>query len=72
MVPAMVPIFLLGSAVYLALQLTREKLSYEKFKEDSLARVQVLEAEVNALQEKRAQEAIAISHESNKKSRWYR
>ncbi|GLB33637.1 hypothetical protein LshimejAT787_0105210 [Lyophyllum shimeji] len=50
----MVPIFLLGSAVYLGLQFAQQKLSHEKYMEEALGRVQNLEAEVDALQEKRA------------------
>lgn len=53
MAPAMIPVFLLGSAVYLGLQLTHQKLAHEKFMEEALVRVTVLEAEVHALQEKR-------------------
>ncbi|KAF9469054.1 hypothetical protein BDZ94DRAFT_1245259 [Collybia nuda] len=52
-VPAMIPIFLLGSAVYLGLQLTQVKLSHEKHMEEAMARVKVLEAEVELLHEKR-------------------
>ncbi|KAF9008889.1 hypothetical protein BDQ17DRAFT_1422081 [Cyathus striatus] len=52
-VPAMIPIFLLGSAVYLGLQLTQIKLSHEKYMEDASKRIQDLEAEVELLQSKR-------------------
>ncbi|KAF9484008.1 hypothetical protein BDN70DRAFT_873161 [Pholiota conissans] len=52
--PAMIPVFLLGSAVYLGLQLTQLNLSHEKHMEEALARVKTLEAEVDALQQQRA------------------
>jgi len=50
----MIPIFLLGSATYLGLQLAQQKLSHAKFMEEALVRVRDVEAEVDALQEKRA------------------
>jgi hypothetical protein len=52
----MIPVFLLGSAVYLGLELTQLKLSHEKYMSDAAKRIDVLEAEIAALQAKRARE----------------
>ncbi|CAA7259530.1 unnamed protein product [Cyclocybe aegerita] len=51
--PAMIPIFLLGSAVYLGLELTQLKLAHEKYMEESEKEVMALEAEIDALQDAR-------------------
>ncbi|KAF8076215.1 hypothetical protein FPV67DRAFT_403887 [Lyophyllum atratum] len=72
--PAMIPIFLLGSAVYLGLQLAQQKLSHEKFMEEASVRVRNLEAEVDALQEKRAsqtQDTTLPSVSTTKKTSWW-
>jgi len=75
----MIPVFLLGSAVFLALQLTQLKLSHEKFMEESTNRVTELEAEINALQQKRAtqlklptSEVIPTPNETPSQWRWWR
>jgi len=60
--PAMVPVFLLGSAVYLGLQLTQLKLSHEKYMQEATNRVIALEAEIDALQEERTNENSASVH----------
>jgi len=49
----MVPIALLGSAVYLGLQLAQSQLSHEQYLDEARARVKELEAEVAALQKER-------------------
>jgi len=59
--PAMIPIFLLGSAIYLGLQLAQVKLSHEEFMEQAAERVKALEAEVDALQEKRANASQSLT-----------
>jgi len=46
----MIPIFLLGSAVYLGLRLAQMQLAHEKFQVDATARIQVLEAEISELE----------------------
>ncbi|TFK29292.1 hypothetical protein FA15DRAFT_664213 [Coprinopsis marcescibilis] len=51
--PAMVPIFLLGSAVYLGLKLAQMKLSQERYLQDADSHVASLESEIAALEEKR-------------------
>ncbi|KAF8665782.1 hypothetical protein AX16_000229 [Volvariella volvacea WC 439] len=56
-VPAMIPVFLLGSAIYLGLQLTQQKLSHEKYMEEAQERVRQLEAQVRALEEERSKGA---------------
>ncbi|KAG6855024.1 hypothetical protein C0991_005953 [Blastosporella zonata] len=72
----MIPIFLLGSAVYLGLQLAQQKLSHEKYMQEALARVKALENEVDALQEKRATQTPvtisgAIVDTKSKKLAWW-
>ncbi|KAF5369883.1 hypothetical protein D9758_001213 [Tetrapyrgos nigripes] len=54
-VPAMIPMFLLGSAVYLGLQLAHTRLSHEKHMEAAQQRVAALEVQVDELQHIRAQ-----------------
>lgn len=73
--PAMIPVFLLGSAVYLGLQLVQLKLSHEKYMEEATARVLALEAEIEALQQKRANQShstpeIADNPPNEKPARW--
>ncbi|KJA30123.1 hypothetical protein HYPSUDRAFT_32198 [Hypholoma sublateritium FD-334 SS-4] len=63
--PAMIPVFLLGSAVYLGLQLTQLKLSHEKHMEEAATRVQILEAEIDALQKQRASELESSTQADN-------
>ncbi|TFK99100.1 hypothetical protein BDV98DRAFT_474072, partial [Pterulicium gracile] len=53
-VPAMVPIALLGSAVYLALQLTQSSLLHEKYLDEARTKVTQLEAQIEKLQSERA------------------
>jgi len=50
MVPAMIPVALLGSAVYLGLQLARTKLSHEKQLVEAQERVAQLEAHLKHLE----------------------
>ncbi|KAG7097140.1 hypothetical protein E1B28_004518 [Marasmius oreades] len=67
--PAMIPIFLLGSAVYLGLQLAQTRLSHEKYMHDAKERVERLEAEIESLQ----QDRHAASTETIPKDRsWWR
>jgi len=73
--PAMIPVFLLGSAVYLGLQLIQLKISHEKYMEDAASRVLSLEAEIEALQQQRAIRSYATSNpppndNEKKTSRW--
>jgi len=56
----MIPIFLLGSAVYLGLQLTHLQLSHEKYMQEANDRVEQLEAEIQTMQAKRDQRTLAI------------
>jgi len=78
-VPAMIPIFLLGSAVYLGLQLTQLKLSHEKFMGEAAERVRALEAEVDALRQQRENNietvtppsSAAVNPSATKKSGWW-
>lgn len=50
----MVPIALLGSAVYLALQLTQSSLLHEKYLDEARTKVTQLEAQIEKLQSERA------------------
>ncbi|EPQ59564.1 hypothetical protein GLOTRDRAFT_125865 [Gloeophyllum trabeum ATCC 11539] len=52
-VPAMIPVAILGSAVYLSLRLAQNHLAHEKYLDEARARVRELEAEVDALREAR-------------------
>ncbi|KAI0269235.1 hypothetical protein BC834DRAFT_865393 [Gloeopeniophorella convolvens] len=49
LVPAMIPVALLGSAVYMGLQLLQTYLSHEKYLDEARARVDELEREINIL-----------------------
>ncbi|KAF8222711.1 hypothetical protein L208DRAFT_1412901 [Tricholoma matsutake] len=74
-VPAMIPIFLLGSAVYLGLQLAQQKLSHEKYIEEASQHVKTLEAEVEALQAeymRRREGEASVQTPGNKTWRWWR
>jgi len=48
-VPAMIPIFLIGSAVYVSLQLAQSYLSHEKYATEARARIAELERELREL-----------------------
>ncbi|EJD01048.1 uncharacterized protein FOMMEDRAFT_48005, partial [Fomitiporia mediterranea MF3/22] len=56
-VPAMIPIALLGSAVYIGLQLVRTKLATEKYLDEANARIAQLEEEIKRLQSEQEEEA---------------
>jgi len=58
----MVPVFLLGSAVYLGLSLAQGTLAHEKYLEEARAHVKELEAEVVTL---RAQATSSASRDQN-------
>ncbi|CDO74038.1 hypothetical protein BN946_scf185043.g88 [Trametes cinnabarina] len=70
----MIPVAILGSAVYLGLRTWQQYLAHERFLEEAQAHVQQLEAEVSALRE----QLQAAGHEtpagdapaSVKKSTW--
>jgi len=55
----MIPVFLLGSAIYLGLELTQLKLAQEKYMDESARRIEQLEAEIASLREKRLHGAQA-------------
>ncbi|PPQ74403.1 hypothetical protein CVT24_001071 [Panaeolus cyanescens] len=80
--PAMIPVFLLGSAVFLGLKLTQSKFAHEKYLQEAHARIQVLEAEVDSLQQQRqiqldssstssAASAPNNKSEDKKSTRWF-
>jgi len=66
----MIPVALLGSAVYLALQLTRESLAHEKYLDQERARVAELEAEVAQLRAKKQNSVVPLSDKST--GSWFR
>jgi len=45
----MIPVALLGSAVYVGLQLLQTRLSHEKYLDEARARIEELEQEIDAL-----------------------
>ncbi|KAN0097744.1 hypothetical protein V8E55_002190 [Tylopilus felleus] len=61
LLPAMIPVALLGSAVYMGLHLAQSRLAHEKFLDEARDRVRALEQEVDALQAQR----------SSKRSSWW-
>ncbi|KAK7049669.1 hypothetical protein VNI00_005700 [Paramarasmius palmivorus] len=71
-VPAMIPIFLLGSAVYLGLQLWQTRLSHEKYIHQARERVEQLEAQVQALTQQGDQPVSdGNASESVKQGSWW-
>ncbi|KAI0092761.1 hypothetical protein BDY19DRAFT_926007 [Irpex rosettiformis] len=77
MVPGMVPIALLGSAIFLGLRLLQGKLSHERYLDEATARVAELEREVETLLAQRSVEAAAaspsspVSDEASSKKHWF-
>lgn len=69
----MIPIFLLGSAIYLGLELTQLKLAHEKYTDESGRRIEELESEVASLREKRLAQAPDSTEQapSPKKRSWW-
>lgn len=67
--PALVPVFLLGSAVYLGLQLTHLRVSHERHMEESSDRIKQLETEIETLQAERVKKLPP--RESPKKGWWW-
>jgi len=56
-VPAMIPIFLIGSAVYVSLQLAQSYLSHEKYATEARARITELERELRGLRAVQGQQS---------------
>ncbi|KAL5488150.1 hypothetical protein ACEPAI_6258 [Sanghuangporus weigelae] len=59
-VPAMIPIALLGSAVYIGLQLVQTKLATEKYLDEANSRIAQLEEEIRRLQSEQEARARAL------------
>jgi len=57
----MIPVALLGSAVYLGLQLIREDLAHQKYLDEARAHVKELEAEVAELRAARQNDVVPSS-----------
>jgi len=75
MVPGLIPIALLGSTVYLGLQLARAKLSHEKQVVEAQERVAQLETRLKHLEsqtENVSVERVAPEEKPTKESRWWR
>jgi len=68
-VPGMIPIALIGSTVYVALQLVRTNLSHERYLEEARAKVKALEERLNGL-EMKADSNRQISPNSSSKKWW--
>jgi len=66
LVPGMIPIALLGSALYLGLQLLQSRLSHEKYLDEERARVEQLEAEVDALCAERDNRSPSTAHDDGR------
>jgi hypothetical protein len=62
LVPAMVPVALLGSAVYMGLQLLQTSLAHEKYLDEARARVQELEREIDVLESRNT--SLTPTHEA--------
>ncbi|KAF9779469.1 hypothetical protein BJ322DRAFT_1013100 [Thelephora terrestris] len=74
MIPGMIPIALLGSSVYLGLQLARAKFSHEKQLVEAQERVAHLEARLKHLEsqiENVSVETIVLEEKPTRKSRWW-
>ncbi|KAG1892643.1 hypothetical protein F4604DRAFT_1672617 [Suillus subluteus] len=71
MLPGMIPVALLGSAVYLGLQLLQSQLDHEKFLDEVRDQVRQLEEEVDRLQEERALQPLVVSSSLNPASKWW-
>ncbi|OJA20898.1 hypothetical protein AZE42_00888 [Rhizopogon vesiculosus] len=69
MLPGMIPVALLGSAVYMGLQLVQSRIAHEKFLDEAREQVRQLEEEVDRLQKQRALQGSTVSHTST--SRWW-
>ncbi|EIM88228.1 uncharacterized protein STEHIDRAFT_95253 [Stereum hirsutum FP-91666 SS1] len=54
LLPGMIPVALLGSAVYMGLQLLQSRLSHEKYLDEALVRIDELEAELATLRTARS------------------
>ncbi|KAG9317191.1 hypothetical protein JVU11DRAFT_1384 [Chiua virens] len=50
LLPAMIPIALLGSAMYMGLHLVQSRLAHEKFLDEANERIRALEQQVDSLQ----------------------
>lgn len=67
----MIPVALLGSAVYLGMRLLQASLSHEKYLEQAEARVKELEVEIETLMHAQAHGQDASSEAVSRKSRWW-
>ncbi|KAF9649621.1 hypothetical protein BDM02DRAFT_3080573, partial [Thelephora ganbajun] len=74
MIPGMIPVALLGSTVYLGLQLARAKLSHEKQMAEAQERVSQLEGRLKYLEsqiENVSVEVVKLEEKPAKKSWWW-
>ncbi|KAI6047366.1 hypothetical protein EDC04DRAFT_2622995 [Pisolithus marmoratus] len=70
MLPGMIPIALLGSAVYMALHLAQCTLAHEKFLDQADARIRKLEEEVDRLQREHSDTSSPPSPSPSRGSWW--
>ncbi|KAG2146656.1 hypothetical protein DEU56DRAFT_149002 [Suillus clintonianus] len=71
MLPGMIPVALLGSAVYMGLQLLQSRLDHEKFLDEARDHVRQLEEEVDRLQKERALQPLTTSSLRVPASKWW-
>jgi hypothetical protein len=75
LLPAMIPVALLGSAVYMGLHLAQSRLAHEKFLDEAREHIRVLEEEVDSLQRQRSPAVPVISTSdqvpSSKRNAWW-
>ncbi|KAG0705496.1 hypothetical protein DFH29DRAFT_281209 [Suillus ampliporus] len=71
MLPGMIPVALLGSAVYMGLQLLQGRLAHEKFLDEAREQVRQLEEEVDRLQKERTLQPSTVSSSHTTASKWW-
>uniref|UniRef100_A0ABP1D339 Uncharacterized protein n=1 Tax=Somion occarium TaxID=3059160 RepID=A0ABP1D339_9APHY len=74
LIPGMVPIALLGSAVYLGLRLWQTSLAQEKYLDEARSRVAALEAELDSLRKQPkiiAEDGDPITQPGTSKRLWF-
>ncbi|KAG1753867.1 uncharacterized protein EDB91DRAFT_1077547 [Suillus paluster] len=71
MLPGMIPVALLGSAMYMGLQLLQSRLAHERFLDEAREEVRQLEDEVDKLQKERAAQPSIVSSSRTSASKWW-
>jgi len=68
----MIPVALLGSAVYMGLHLLQTNLSHEKYLDEARGRVRELEQEIDALVLERRNSSAHATAKENPWNGWFR